>query len=39
MLKGFMVPRSPQGHASIDPPPPWHTRATLSQLSSGPIRQ
>jgi len=24
MLKGFMVPRSPQGHASIDPPPPWH---------------
>jgi hypothetical protein len=24
MLKGFMVPRSPSGHASIDPPPPWH---------------
>jgi hypothetical protein len=24
MLKGFMVPRSPLGHASIDPPPPWH---------------
>jgi hypothetical protein len=24
MLKGFMVPRSALGHASIDPPPPWH---------------
>jgi hypothetical protein len=24
MLKGYMVPRSPLGQASIDPPPPWH---------------
>jgi acetoacetate decarboxylase len=24
MLKGFTVPRSPLGHAAIDPPPPWH---------------
>jgi acetoacetate decarboxylase len=24
MLKGFMVPRSALGHASIDPAPPWH---------------
>src|ERR1700748_3708814 len=24
MLKGFTVPRTPQGRASIDPPPPWH---------------
>ena len=24
MLKGFTVPRSPLGHAALDPPPPWH---------------
>jgi acetoacetate decarboxylase len=24
MLKGFMVPRSALGQASLDPPPPWH---------------
>ena len=24
MLKGFTVPRTPQGRSSIDPPPPWH---------------
>ncbi|MBI2237614.1 MAG: acetoacetate decarboxylase family protein, partial [Actinobacteria bacterium] len=23
-LKGFMPPRSPEGRASIVPPPPWH---------------
>ena len=23
-LKGFMLPRSPEGRASIVPPPPWH---------------
>jgi acetoacetate decarboxylase len=23
-LRGFMPPRSPQGRASIVPPPPWH---------------
>ncbi|HXF36337.1 MAG TPA: acetoacetate decarboxylase family protein [Actinomycetota bacterium] len=23
-LRGFMVPRSPEGRASIVPPPPWH---------------
>jgi len=24
MLKGYTVPRSPLGHAAIDPPPPRH---------------
>ena len=24
MLKGFTVPQSPLGHATLDPPPPWH---------------
>ncbi len=28
-LKGFMVPRSPEGRASIVPPPPWHYSGDL----------
>jgi acetoacetate decarboxylase len=28
-LQGFMHPRSPEGHASIVPPPPWHYSGDL----------
>jgi hypothetical protein len=28
-LKGFMPPRSPEGRASVVPPPPWHYSGDL----------
>lgn len=37
MLKGYMIPRSPLGHAAIDPPPPWHYSGdVLAAVPAGP---